>query len=142
MERGWRGKTSGGSQGSLPADAVHHSWRLWGQGAGKAHAAAEKLGLDQITEALKHYVWQELGLYSGSNKEPIHNFTKKKNWPGTLERSSKRIHVYVWLSPFTAQLKLSERCMSVIPQNKKLNRKKKRKKPKHYQPFDKKIKVL
>lgn len=72
----------------------------------ESREAAEKQRLDQITEALKHYAWQELGLYSESNKEPIHNFTKKKNWTGTLERSSKWIHVYVWLSPFTVHLKL------------------------------------
>ena len=138
MEIGWRGKTNGGLHVSLPADAVHYGWRLWGEGAGKAPEAAEKQALDQITEALKYYAWQTL--YSRSNKEPIHNFTKKKNQTGTLERPSTWIHVYIWLSPFAVHLKLSEHCKSVIPQNKKLNRKKKRKRPRHYQLFDKKIK--
>ena len=129
METGWRGKTNGGLHVNLPADAVHHSWRLWGEAKapGKAPEAAEKQELDQITEALKHHAWQELGLYSRNNKEPIHNFTKKKNQTGTLERPSTWIHVYVWLSPFVVHLKLSEHCKSVIPQNKKPNRKEKRK---------------
>ena len=70
----------------------------FGERVSESRAAAEKQGLAKITEALTHYAWQELGLYSGSNQEPIHNFTKKKNWTGTLERSSKWIHVYVWLN--------------------------------------------
>ena len=70
----------------------------FGERVSESRVAAENQGLGKITEALTHYAWQELGLYSGSNQEPIHNFTKKKNWTGTLERSSKWIHVYVWLN--------------------------------------------
>ena len=35
------------------------------------------------------------------------------------------IHVYLWLSPFAVQLKLSQRCSLTIPQNKIKNLKKK-----------------
>ena len=91
----------------------------------------------QIILGNTYHLYLRPGLDTLHKAGGLHRF---EHWDGPILTDSGGFHVYIWLSPFAVHLKLSEHCKSVIPQNKKLNRKKKRKRPRHYQLFDKKIK--